>query len=155
MRTTLYSIALAALLLVSATTAMAHCEIPCGIYGDPARFVEMREHVTTLEKSMQQIVELSGQETVNHNQLVRWVTNKELHAVKLQEVVWQYFLAQRVKPVAEKDDKAGHARYLLQLELLHKIIVHAMKAKQTTDLAQIEALRKLIDRFEKVYFDKS
>jgi nickel superoxide dismutase len=154
MRTTLFSIALAALLLVSATAAMAHCEIPCGIYGDPARFVEMREHVTTIEKSMKQVTELSGQETVNQNQLVRWVTNKELHAVKLQEVVWQYFLAQRIKPVAKKDDEAGHARYLLQLELLHKITVHAMKAKQSTDLAQIEALRTLLDRFEKVYFEK-
>ncbi len=154
MRTALFSIGLTALLLVGATAAMAHCEIPCGVYGDPARFVEMREHVTTIEKSMKQITEISGQETVNQNQLVRWVTNKESHAIKLQELVWQYFLAQRVKPVAEKDDKAGHARYLLQLELLHRITVHAMKAKQTTDLAHIEALRKLIDRFEKIYFEK-
>jgi hypothetical protein len=49
--------------------------------------------------------------------------------------------------------RSGHARYMLQLELLHKITLHAMKAKQTTDLGHVKVLRGLIDRFEKVYFE--
>ncbi len=154
MRKTVFSVALAAVLLVGAASAHAHCEIPCGIYGDAARFVELREHVTTIEKSMKKITALSGKTPVDFNQVVRWVTNKEAHAVKLQEVVWQYFLAQRVKPVAAKDDKAGHAAYALKLELLHKITLRAMKAKQGTDLEHVKKLRTLIDRFETIYFGK-
>ena len=154
MRTTVFSVALAAVLLFGAASAQAHCEIPCGIYGDAARFVELREHVTTIEKSMKKISALSKEASPDLNQVVRWVTNKDAHAVKLQEVVWQYFLAQRIKPVSAKDDKAGHAAYALKRELLHKITLRAMKAKQGTDLAHVEALRTLIDRFEKAYFGK-
>lgn len=154
MREVIFSLSFILLLVVGSLTASAHCEIPCGIYGDEARFVELREHVTTIEKAMKKINALSSKTPVNYNQIVRWVTNKETHAEKLQGVVWQYFLAQRIKPVAAKDDKLGHASYSLKLELLHKITLRAMKAKQGTDLAQVAALRSLIDRFEKAYFGK-
>ncbi len=154
MRSTVISVALVGALFIGATVAQAHCEIPCGIYGDEARFVKMREHVRTIEKSMKKVTALSRETSVDYNQLVRWVANKDAYAVKLQEVVWQYFLAQRVKPVAAKADKAGHAAYGLQLELLHKITRRAMKAKQGTNLEHVKALRTLIDRFEKVYFGR-
>jgi hypothetical protein len=36
--------------------------------------------------------------------------------------------------------------------LLHHIQVHAMKAKQTTDLSHIEHLRTLVKKFRAVYF---
>ena len=62
--------------------ARAHCQIPCGIYDDAARFVSMREHVTTIEKSMK---ELAGGKA-NDNQTVRWVNNKETHADELSEM---------------------------------------------------------------------
>ena len=35
--------------------------------------------------------------------------------------------------------------------MLHGLIVHSMKAKQTTRLEHVQALRKLIDDFEQVY----
>ena len=62
---------------LSAVTAFSHCEIPCGIYGDEMRFAMMKEDIATIEKSMKQIVELSKQASPNHNQIVRWVQNKE------------------------------------------------------------------------------
>ena len=48
----------AAIGICMATHAWAHCEIPCGIYDDHMRIHMIEEHITTIEKSMQQIVVL-------------------------------------------------------------------------------------------------
>jgi len=138
------------LVAVVGTLAWSHCQIPCGIYDDPARFTSMREHVTTIEKSMKQIEELSAAEELNHNQIVRWVMNKEDHANQLSEIATYYFLAQRIKPV-DNSDQQKYSKYLRELMMLHQIVVHSMKAKQTADLAHVEALRQLIDQFETSY----
>jgi nickel superoxide dismutase len=123
----------------------AHCEIPCGIYDDKLRVKLIAEHATTIEKSMTQIVTLS-KEPSNSNQLVRWISNKEDHATKIQHIVSQYFMTQRIKP--------KHEKYTKKLTLLHKMLLAAMKCKQTTDVAHVEELRKLLKRFEKLYFVK-
>ena len=60
-------------------------------------------------------------------------------------------MAQRIKPPAHGADEATQAKYVRELSLLHKIMVHAMKAKQTADLAHVEALRKLIHEFRHSY----
>lgn len=131
--------------------ALGHCEIPCGIYGDQMRIDMIKEHITTVEKSMKKIVELSEAEPVNYNQLVRWIDNKEQHANEIQHIVTQYFMTQRVKP-ADGDDATERAAYGRQLELLHRMLVTAMKTKQTTDQSHIEALRSLVEQFEAAYF---
>jgi len=149
---TKHALALCAITLVvllAPATLSAHCQIPCGIYGDEARFDAMMEDVTTIEKSMQQIVELSAADAANWNQSVRWVTNKEIHADRLTETVTQYFLAQRIKPTPADSDK--HAKYVHELTVLHEMMVHAMKAKQTTDLRHVEALRTLIGQLKVSY----
>ena len=129
----------------------AHCEIPCGIYGDSLRIEQISEHITTLEKSMNQINELSKAGDKNYNQLVRWVVNKEEHATKIQDIVSQYFLHQRIKPVDPTDVEA-YAKYTNQLALLHHLLVFSMKAKQSTDLEVIEKLRSTLDKFAHSYF---
>lgn len=136
-----------------AAFAVAHCEIPCGIYGDKMRFEELREHFDTIEKSMRLIEDLSAAEDKNYNQLVRWVTNKEEHADKVQHIVYQYFMNQRVQPVADHESE-GWDKYVEQTTLLHKMLVASMKCKQTTDKEHVEELRSLLDRFEKSYFGK-
>jgi len=128
----------------------AHCEVPCGIYDDPLRIALMREHIVTIEKSMNMIRTLSGEEEKNYNQIVRWVNNKEHHAEELQHIVSQYFMTQRVKPV-DPGDESGHAAYLEQLGLLHELLIAAMKSKQTIDLEQIATMRRLVDGFEAAY----
>ncbi|MEM1179331.1 MAG: superoxide dismutase [Ni] [Acidobacteriota bacterium] len=138
-------------LLAAAPQVLAHCQVPCGIYGDQTRVEILREHVTTIEKSMNQIVEEGKQDKPNWNQLVRWVENKEVHADELTEIVTYYFLTQRIKP-AKDGDAEGAKKYQHELTLLHHMMLHAMKAKQTTDLAHVEKLRSLIDAFEKSYF---
>ena len=131
----------------------AHCQVPCGIYDDEARFKLLAEHVTTMEKAMNEIAELSKQEVVNFNQVVRWVMNKEKHAEEFSEILSYYFLAQRLVP---KGADAGEARavYLEQLELAHRLIVTAMKAKQTVDIAHVQALRDLLAKLQNSYFKK-
>ena len=151
------TIAVLSLLLITVLSSYqesrAHCEIPCGIYADSVRITLINEHITTIEKSMKQIEEISKSATPNFNQLVRWVTNKEEHAKKIQEIVSQYFLHQRIKAV-EKDQKEAYAKYQTHLELLHKMLVYSMKCKQTTDLDFIEKLRATVSDFEKAYFHK-
>jgi nickel superoxide dismutase len=150
MKTLTVTLLVLALSAALAQPLFAHCEVPCGIYGDKMRFDMIEEHITTIEKSMNQIVELSGAGEINYNQLVRWINNKDQHAVELQHIVSQYFLTQRIKPVdSTKGD--DYAKYQKHLELCHKMIVHAMKSKQTTDLAHIEALRALNKEFRASY----
>lgn len=143
----------AALVLAGAHGLMSHCQIPCGIYGDSTRFDLLREHADTIEKSMTQITELSKEPAENANQLVRWVSNKEVHADELTDIVTFYFLAQRVKPVP-KTDEAAHDKYVAQLEMLHRMMVAAMKSKQTTDVQHVTELRRLIHDFEVLYTGK-
>ncbi len=85
------------LLSLRATDPPPHCQVPCGIYGDSIRIELIYEHIETIDKSMRMIDEISNQEKPNYNQLVRWVVNKEEHAEKIQEIVSQYFLNQRIK----------------------------------------------------------
>ncbi len=147
-----FSIGLVLTLLVSyQPNTFAHCEVPCGIYGDSIRIALIYEHIETVEKSMKSIDELSKAGDKNYNQLVRWVVNKEEHAVKIQEIVSQYFLHQRIK-IVEPSDVEAYAKYTNQLALLHQISVYAMKSKQSTDLELISALRKTVHKFENSYF---
>ena len=130
---------------------LSHCEVPCGIYDDKARITALLENITTVEKAMQQIQALVGEETVNANQIVRWTVNKESHATEIQHIATQYFMTQRLKPKSESDG-AAHKKYVTQLSLLHQMLVHAMKAKQTTDTAHTDALRSVVKQFEGAYF---
>jgi nickel superoxide dismutase len=136
--------------LVFGSLAYSHCQVPCGIYDDDARFDAIAEHITTIEKSMKLIAELSDQDKPNMNQIVRWVNNKDHHADELSEIVTYYFMAQRIKLPAEGDAKAQN-EYVKKLTLLHQMLVYSMKAKQTTDLVNVEQLRYALSEFHKAY----
>lgn len=131
---------------VFSLNAYAHCEIPCGIYDDEMRIEMIREHILTIEKSMKQIAVLEKGISHHSNQLVRWVMNKENHADELQDIVAQYFMTQRITPDAKDYEK--------KIGLLHQMLIYSMKCKQTTDLSNVETLRKLVDEFSDLYFKK-
>lgn len=133
----------------SVNKSYAHCEIPCGIYADSLRVVLMSEHITTIEKSMKKITELSLADNIDYNQLVRWVNNKEEHAKKLQDIATQYFMFQRVKL---SDNPEQIEKNQKMLAVLHEICVYAMKTKQTTDLNYISKLNELVHNFSHLYF---
>ena len=125
--------------------AFSHCEIPCGIYDDEMRIEMINEHIGTVEKSMNQIMEIEKGDHQNSNQLVRWIMNKEDHANEIQEIVSQYFMTQRIKPDAKDYDK--------KLGLLHEMLIYAMKCKQTTDLSHTEKMKDLVKEFQGLYFE--
>jgi len=139
-----------AVVSIIASIAYSHCQIPCGIYDDEGRFGEIAEHITTIEKSMKLITELSAQDKPNMNQIVRWVNNKDHHADELSEIVTYYFMAQRVKLPADGDAKAQN-EYVKKLTLLHEMLVYSMQAKQTTDLANVDKLRDSLKKFHQAY----
>lgn len=144
------AVSIIATVAILASIAYSHCQIPCGIYDDEARFGAITEHITTIEKSMKEIERLSAEDKPNMNQIVRWVNNKELHADELSEIVTYYFMAQRVKLPADGDTKAQN-QYITKLTLLHRMLVYSMKAKQTTDLANVEQLKSALNEFNKAY----
>lgn len=138
------------LIVANSNTSYAHCQVPCGIYEDSVRIKLIQEHITTIEKSMNQITALSAEKNINYNQLIRWVNNKEIHATKIQEIVSTYFLHQRIKVVEKENDH--YQAYLTNLRLLHELSVHAMKSKQTTDLSHVGKMRELLEQFTHNYF---
>lgn len=146
--TLLFSIAIFAFM---SNKSLAHCEIPCGIYNDSLRVILVKEHIKTIEKSINMIVELSNEKNVNYNQLVRWVINKDEHCVKIQDIATRYFMFQRVKL---SDDSAEEKKNSKMLGLLHKLCVYSMKAKQTTDLKYIKLMNETIEEFSDIYFGK-
>jgi len=147
-------------LLAAATAAVitpivySHCQIPCGIYNDPMRFDMIAEHITTIEKSMNMINQISAESKPNMNQLVRWIDNKDAHADELSEIITYYFMAQRIEP-SEKTDAQAYEKYLTKLTLLHKMLVSSMKAKQTIDLTITRQLTELLADFKKAYYEGS
>ena len=147
-RLVLFGVAMS--LVVLASMAHSHCQLPCGIYNDQGRFDAMAEHIVTIKKSMKLITTLSDQSKPNMNQIVRWVQNKETHADELNHTVTYYFMAQRVKPTGKGNAEAYH-KYVRQLTLLHEMLVYSMKARQTTDLANVDKLESLLLEFRAIY----
>ena len=132
---------------------LLHCQVPCGIYGDKMRIDMLMEDATTVEKAMSEVRAMeSGDKELVYNQLVRWISNKEEHAQRIQDQVAAYWLAQRIKAPADGAGEEATAKYHGQLALLHGVIVDAMKCKQTTDAANVKALRDKAMRFSETYF---
>ena len=130
---------------------LPHCEVPCGIYADQARFQRMLEDAATIEKSIASINEfvgnMEGPPTAKGiNQTMRWVTTKEDHATNTQHIVAQYFLTQRIKPDSE--------RYVEQLKAAHAVMVAAMKCKQDASAETAETLKKSIFDLYRAYEGK-
>ncbi len=148
-RLTVFLAAVSVLAFVSIVNS--HCQIPCGIYDDSARFDMIAEDITTIEKSIKMITQLSKEDKPDMNQLVRWEKNKEKHAEHLSHIVTYYFMAQRIK-VADSSNTESYQRYIKRVTLLHKMLIYSMKSKQGTDLANVEKLKVLLAEFRIAYF---
>ncbi len=136
---------LSAGLMVCAPLALsAHCQVPCGIYGDVEKHEELSQHAETVKKASLQIAELSAKkDPQSQQQLVRWVLNKESHAQKIQDEMASYFLAQRIK----KDQPTAEG-YQAQLTAAHAVIVAAMKCKQSSDPEKSTELTSALAAFK-------
>ena len=134
------SIFLAALgvLTIGASRSHAHCQIPCGIYGDSQRVHMMREDLRTIVKSAKLIRQLASKnDPQSKGQLVRWVVNKEQHAEKIIRTISDYFMAQKIKASAKG--------YREMLARHHAVMVAAMKCKQSVESKTTKTLGRAID----------
>ena len=128
-------------------SALAHCEVPCGIYDDQRRFEDMLEDQETIAKGMVKIREMAGKsDPLSVNQMVRWISTKESHATNVQHTISQYFMTQRIKA-----DKEGYAE---KLAAAHAVMVAAMKCKQNTDADVANTLKEKIFDFYRAYEGK-
>jgi nickel superoxide dismutase len=124
--------------------SFGHCQVPCGVYGDTARFTQMLEDQTTIAKAIAQINDLADKKDAQSaNQLSRWVTTKEDHAAKIQKIIAEYFLTQRIKSSSDKYDAL--------LKGAHAVMVAAMKCKQGVDAKNADSLKSAIESFQSVY----
>jgi len=143
--TTLILIACSSLIVTK--SALAHCQVPCGVYGDQRRFETMLEDTKTISKGMAQIAELSAKhDGLSANQAARWVMTKEDHATNTQKIIAEYFMTQRIK----MDDP----KYGPKLMAAHAVMVWAMKCKQTVDPANAKGLNDAILKFYEAYEGK-
>ena len=126
---------------------LGHCQIPCGIYSDAVQIIQINEHLTTIEKSIVMIKKLSGEyDPQSNNQLSRWITTKEEHAQKIQDVISQYFLTQRIKQNSKN--------YENELITLHQLLVSVMKCKQSINVENVEKSLELLKDFSNLYLDE-
>lgn len=136
-------LALAAVSVLPFQSAEAHCQIPCGIYNDQNRLDDLRTDFTTIEKSVTKINELTDAHDV-----ARWTMNKEQHAESIMNAVEDYYLSQRLKVDEMESNKEA---YIEKLVLCHKLIVHAMKCKQSKDMADVKQLDETLTAFTKAF----
>lgn len=128
--------------------AMAHCQVPCGIFSDQLRFQQMLEGEHTVSKAQLQLGELMADQpdAQSVNQMVRWTTTKEDHATNIQRTIADYFMAQRIKP--------DNPEYAKQITAAHAVMIAAMKCKQSADAETAKVLEKSIFDLYRAYEGK-
>ena len=134
--------------LFVSTSLRAHCQLPCGIYGDKLKFSELEQHIETIHKAGAQIRSIASKGSLSaqdQQQIERWTTNKEDHAQKIIDEVANYFLAQRIA--------LGADHYEEKIELLHHIIVYAMKSKQSAESEPPQILLTKLSTLKELYFN--
>jgi len=125
-----------------------HCQVPCGIFDDPAMVAELKQHAVTIRKAMVQSKDLHGEgDLQSMNQIVRWINTKEDHCSKIISAIGEYCLCQRVKKDAFSSDKD----YVDALKAHHAVMQAAMKAKQGCDISACDALDHCLVDFAKMY----
>jgi len=128
-----------------------HCQVPCGIFDDPARVEALKEDAATVRKAMVQINELAGAPSaLSLNQATRWIMTKEEHAKNIITTASEYMLAQRVKKELFADD----AEYQQALVAHHVLMQAAVKTKQVVDVAACDALDHAIADVGAMYIKK-
>ncbi len=125
---------------------LGHCQIPCGIYSDALRIIQIREDLQTIEKSIMMIKKLSDKSNPQSiNQVTRWISSKEKHAQNIQNIISEYFLTQRIKQNSKN--------YENELITLHQLLISVMKCKQGLDKENVKKSNDLLDNFSEFYFN--
>ena len=140
--------------IITISYLLAHCQVPCGIYDDARKIIEIEEDIMTIKKAINNIQLISSQNiqtAQDMNQLVRWITTKEEHAQHIQNTIMEYYLSQRIKPKEKNND--DYLKYVSMTTLCQQIIFYAMKTKQSVDKKHLGELSNILNEFENIYFD--
>lgn len=125
--------------------AKAHCDIPCGIY-DPAlaqiaalTVIRMIDLASELKKEHPQ------DDLSSHNSLTRYTSVKEEYAEKCKHeirVIWgDYFKPEHLEKYPELNS------------LVHEIMQHGSKARQTVDRSEALQLLKSVNKFAQIFWE--
>jgi len=137
-------------LIARARLIGGHCQVPCGIFDDPATVASLREMSATVRKAMTQIQELSKEaagDALKINQMTRWVMTKEEHCDKIISTIASYCLCQRVKAEVFAND----TEYVQALKAHHAVMQWAMKCKQNIDTDFCCHMDHALDDMSKMY----
>eukprot|EP00193_Tetraselmis_chui_P009444 CAMPEP_0177769760 /NCGR_PEP_ID=MMETSP0491_2-20121128/10526_1 /TAXON_ID=63592 /ORGANISM="Tetraselmis chuii, Strain PLY429" /LENGTH=165 /DNA_ID=CAMNT_0019286855 /DNA_START=131 /DNA_END=628 /DNA_ORIENTATION=+ len=127
----------------SAFKVVAHCQVPCGIFDDKRQLSKLKEDSSTIRKACTEMADLAakGPGLETNNTFTRWVMYKEKHADSIIDDVGYYFMSQRFP----KWEFGSNEEYLSALEVHHKLMIAAMKAKQGTGAGTCDALDSAIE----------
>ena len=116
----------------SQNEAIAHCQMPCGIYHDNMVYDQIDQYVETMFKGVTEIQENKHDTTKNRSDFIRWIVEKENESNEVASLLTTYFLQQKIKP--DEDDTAK------RLASVHRLLFMLMQIKQNVD-------RKFVDVF--------
>lgn len=131
-----------------ATTAYAHCDIPCGIY-DPH---EAQLAAETVEKMTQLITDLTWDRAAGDAagmahyamQIARYTATKEQHAERVKHevrIIWgDYFNPERMAATPDLHTKVWN------------IMKVASQARQGVNLEAAKALRAAVNEFSEIFW---
>ena len=124
-------------------TVSAHCDIPCGIY-DP-HLAEVAAHtVIRMDMLISDLVKSNDMSPDGRNKMIRYTMIKEQHAELCKHevrIIWGVYF------------KPEHAQANPELNaLVWDIMKAASKAKQSTNIADGEALLDKVNKFAEIFW---
>ena len=118
------------LVLSFTVSGYSHCQVPCGIYGDKVRIVMLKEHLTTIEKSMNQINELWNP---NWTKVSFTMPDGFIVTIKPTSSKWVDFKLFGQLPITAK---VGGVEKEKQALILYVSIIHAVDAYIAREVQQ-------------------
>eukprot|EP00929_Paragymnodinium_shiwhaense_P011566 TRINITY_DN11748_c0_g1_i1.p1 TRINITY_DN11748_c0_g1~~TRINITY_DN11748_c0_g1_i1.p1 ORF type:complete len:246 (+),score=63.75 TRINITY_DN11748_c0_g1_i1:91-828(+) len=131
-----------------------HCQVPCGIFDDPKLVTEVKEACQTIRKMITLLQEACKEVTQaeSFNKMSRLTSTKEQHAGQIINLMTEYCLAQRVKPVgAPKSPFTTDAEYIEALKAHHAVMLAAVSCKQSAELSAVDALDAAVSTMSAMY----
>ena len=126
--------------------------MPCGIFDDKKQILKLKEDAATIRKAQAELVDMGVASDINQaNTLTRWVMYKEQHADAIIADMGYYYMAQRFP----KYEFATDADYQAALVLHHKVMIAAVKAKQSAQTDSSDALDAAIAALKDAGIDPS
>lgn len=125
--------------------AKAHCDIPCGIYDPALAQIAALTVIRMIDLADELKKEHPEDDLSSHNSLTRYTSVKEEYAEKCKHeirVIWgDYFKLEHLEKYPELNS------------LVHEIMQHGSKARQTVDRSEALNLLKSVNQFAQIFWE--